>query len=141
MLFSMFAILVTINPRCLCTRAEQKPALAAAPRRCAHWEGSVSLLETYLGAAASAVLLTTKGVHMNASKEEVRNARKAMNDIVDIINGNPLGSDVRELAHTNMATVFNFLTVAEKKLPSEAAFAKDKKKKGYVTGKSRGRFE
>jgi len=69
--------------------------------------------------------LTTERRPMNASKEEARKARKVLDDIE---NGLLRGGDTHDF-DSEVKQLQTFLAAAERKLPSEKAYAKDKKRK------------
>lgn len=61
---------------------------------------------------------------MNASKEE---ARKALKALVGISDG--MGQEARNRESGRLISIQEFLEAAERKLPSEAAYAKDKQRR------------
>ena len=68
---------------------------------------------------------------MNASKEEARKANEGLGraaTIADLIDRHPEPDKLKELKLC-LVRVQNFVEVAERKLPTEAAYAKDKKRK------------
>lgn len=65
---------------------------------------------------------------MNASKEECRKAIAALEDLKTNLNGEVRGG-IANAVDKDLNTINSFLTAAEKKLPSEASFDKDKNRK------------